>query len=133
MSKENVITVKDEKDFEEKVLKSKDPVVIAYDAPWCQNCKIINSKLQKVVRESEENIKMAKVDVEECKDLAEKHDVLTLPVLALAKDGEIQAQSGLVTDLGEIREFVNESLSTEKPKQKKEEETFTFKSPLDSV
>lgn len=61
MSSAEFIKIKDEKDFEDKVLHSKDPVIVSFDAPWCESCKITNSSLEKVVEESDEKIAIAKV------------------------------------------------------------------------
>lgn len=49
------------------------------------------------------------------KDLAKKHEVETVPVLAMAKDGKIQSQTLGITQLGEIRDFVMENLKEKQP------------------
>ncbi|KAG5669613.1 hypothetical protein PVAND_017498 [Polypedilum vanderplanki] len=121
MSEIKEIEVKDEKDFEQKVLKSEDPVVIAFDAPWCQSCKITNSKVKEVVKEHEKDIKIAKVDTYEAPEVAQKTDVLCLPAVAIVNDGKVQSKLEGLPRTEDIKEFVDRNINSDENEKEKNE------------
>ncbi|KAG5669608.1 hypothetical protein PVAND_017493 [Polypedilum vanderplanki] len=110
MPTKDIIDVKDERDFEERVLKSREPVIISFDTPLCESCKITNDRLLTVLADGEENLSIAKVDVSHLEDLARKHDVLAIPTLAVASNGKIHSQMTGMKEITDIKNFVKESL-----------------------
>ena len=50
------IEITDE-NFEEKVLKSKTPVLLDFFATWCGPCKAISKPLEEISEENENNTK----------------------------------------------------------------------------
>lgn len=52
---------KDEKHFDEKVLKSKTPVVVDFFATWCNPCKMLTPRIETVVSEHNGKVSLAKV------------------------------------------------------------------------
>ena len=76
-------------DFEEKVVKSKDPVLVDFWAPWCGPCVAISQTLEQIAKEYEGKITVAKVNVDENANVPASYAVRSIPFLALFKGGEV--------------------------------------------
>jgi thioredoxin 1 len=74
--------------FEQEVLKSDKPVLIDFWATWCMPCKMISPVVDEIANEIPE-IKVGKVNIDEQPELANKFNVMSIPTLAVIKDGKI--------------------------------------------
>ena len=94
-----------EENFESEVLGSIIPVIVEFGASWCAPCKKQLPVLEKIASENPE-IKVAKIDVDENRDLANIYSVRGVPTLMLFKDGKkIKSTVGL-TSYDKILEMV---------------------------
>ncbi|KAG5669602.1 hypothetical protein PVAND_017487 [Polypedilum vanderplanki] len=109
MEGEGIFEVHDKKHFEECVIKSSSPVVVSFLADN-ETCKKILPRVEQVLEENKGKISMAKIDVNECKDLSEEYGIKTAPVLEIYKDGSIFDSLPGLHDLDEIRSFVKNSI-----------------------
>lgn len=73
--------------FEKEVLKSTKPVLVDFWAEWCNPCKMLAPTFEKLSKEFK-NINFAKLNVEQNKDLAQKHDVMGIPCIILFFNGK---------------------------------------------
>jgi thioredoxin 1 len=73
--------------FEREVLGSPIPVMIEFWAPWCNPCKMMNPLLDQMDAEYAGRLKIGKVNVDEETDLTDAHQVATVPVMVIYKDG----------------------------------------------
>lgn len=69
-----------ENNFEEETKQG--VVLVDFYAPWCGPCRMLTPVLDQL-----ENVKVVKVNVDENKNLAVKHNVTSIPKLILMKDG----------------------------------------------
>ena len=60
----DIFKVQDEKDFEERVLKSKNTVVVDFMATWCAPCRMLGPRIETVINEHNGNVSLAKVNTE---------------------------------------------------------------------
>ena len=78
--------------FEEEVLNSDKPVLVDFWAPWCGPCRMVVPIVEEIAKEHPE-IKVAKINVDEQGELAEKFQVMSIPTLMVFKEGKVVNQS----------------------------------------
>ena len=77
--------------FHQEVLNSEKPVLLDFWAPWCGPCRLMSPILDQVAQERED-IKVAKINVDEELELAGQFRVYSIPTLAVVKDGRLVNQ-----------------------------------------
>lgn len=82
-----IFNIQDAKDFEEKVIKSKDPVIVDFYADWCGPCRLLAPKLETRIGQ-EKRVHLAKINVDNLDELAAQHQVSTIPHVVGYKDGK---------------------------------------------
>ena len=75
--------------FEQEVLKSDVPVVVDFWASWCGPCRMLAPIIAEIAEEQAGNIKVGKLNVDEEPHLAAKYRVMSIPMVALFKNGEV--------------------------------------------
>ena len=74
------------KNFEKEVLKYKGTVILDFYGTWCMPCKMLAPVLEKIVQEND--VKLAKVDVDENEELIKKYRIMSVPTIKIFKNGE---------------------------------------------
>ena len=66
-------------------------VVLAdFYAVWCGPCKMMMSILEKAVAPFDENqLKVGKINIDECRELAAQYKIHTIPTFIIFKDGQV--------------------------------------------
>ena len=75
--------------FEEEVLKSKLPVLVDFSADWCGPCKMMAPMIDEFAEEYEGELKVMKINVDQSPDIAQKYNVMSIPMFAFFKKGEV--------------------------------------------
>ena len=75
-------------DYEKEVLQSDKPVLIDFFATWCGPCKMLSPVIDEIAEERDD-IKVVKIDVDKCGDIAEQYGVMSIPTLVVVKNGEV--------------------------------------------
>ena len=78
--------------FESEVLQSATPVLVDFFATWCGPCKMLAPTLDQVAAEVAGRAKVVKVDIDASPDLAQRFGVMSVPTLAVFKDGKLVNQ-----------------------------------------
>ena len=77
--------------FDADVLKSSTPVLVDYWAEWCGPCKMIAPILDEVSKDYDGRLQIAKMNVDENRDVPAKFGIRGIPTLMLFKDGQLAA------------------------------------------
>lgn len=75
--------------FEQEVLKSDIPVVVDFWASWCGPCRMLAPIIAEIAEEQAGKIRVGKLNVDEEPQLAAKYRVMSIPMVALFKNGEV--------------------------------------------
>ena len=76
-------------DFEQEVCKRKALSWWTFRAAWCGPCRMVAPVLEEVDQELGDSLKIAKVNVDEEGELAQKYGIMSIPTLMLFKGGRV--------------------------------------------
>jgi thioredoxin 1 len=83
-----MITNVTDADFKDKVLDSSKPVLVDFWAVWCAPCKMLAPVIEQVSKKLEENIEVAKLDVDQNPQTSMTYGITSIPTLILFNQGK---------------------------------------------
>jgi len=88
MAEESVVHVGD-KNFNEEILSADKPALVDFWAPWCGPCKAIGPLVEELAGQYRDQIKVAKVNIDDNRKTATAYGVRSIPTLILFKNGKV--------------------------------------------
>lgn len=97
--------------FEADVLKSTTPVLVDYWAEWCGPCKMIAPILDEVAGTYQGKLQIAKMNVDENREVPAKFGIRGIPTLMLFKDGQLAATKVGAMSKAQLIAFIDQQLA----------------------
>ncbi len=74
--------------FKNEVIESETPVLVDFWAEWCGPCKKLSPLLDEIANEMGDQIKVAKINVDNERALGMMYQVMSIPTVLLFKNGQ---------------------------------------------
>jgi thioredoxin 1 len=74
MAGKNVLDITDD-NFDQEVLKSKEPFLLDFSAVWCGPCKMLTPIVEKVADENTGKVRVGKLDIDDSPGVAQKFGI----------------------------------------------------------
>jgi thioredoxin 1 len=96
--------------FDSDVLQADTPVLVDYWAEWCGPCKMIAPILDEVSKDYQGRLKIAKMNVDENRDVPAKFGIRGIPTLMLFKGGNLAATKVGALSKAQLTAFIDTHL-----------------------
>ena len=96
--------------FDSDVLQSQTPVLVDYWAEWCGPCKMIAPILDETAKEFGSRLQIAKMNVDENREVPAKFGIRGIPTLMLFKDGQLAATKVGALSKAQLTAFIEPHL-----------------------
>ena len=92
--------------FEQEVINADKMVVVDFYADWCGPCKMMAPIIEEIAKELEGKAKVGKINIDDNQNLAVEYQVMSIPTIAIFKQGKVIQSFVGVTDKQEILDAV---------------------------
>ena len=99
-----------EDNFESEVLQSDLPVLVDFWASWCPPCKMMVPVIEDLSQEYSGKAKIAKLNVDEAREIASKYGIMSIPTMILFNDGKEVARLTGAMPKEKLSEWIDSNL-----------------------
>ena len=109
MANETVIHIGSEEIFD-KLISGDVPVLVDFWATWCGPCRMIAPIVEEIANEYAGKVVVAKVDVDEMGELAQRYRIMNIPTLMLFKQGQLVDKAIGARPKAALEQMLNKAL-----------------------
>lgn len=99
------------KDNFKELLKGKELLLVDFFATWCGPCNVMSPIVDEIAQKYCNDVRVAKVDIDENEELAEENNIGVVPTIIFYKDG---LELGRLSGVRPIEEFEKIILANKK-------------------
>ena len=94
----------------DEMIKGEKAVVCDFFATWCGPCKMLAPVIDKCSEKFADKAEFVKIDIDENMDIAARYGIMSIPLVAVFKGGEMTAKSLGYINADEADKFLTENL-----------------------
>ena len=106
----NQITTLTKDNLDSVIKDAQTPVLVDFWAEWCGPCKTIAPVLEELASEYSGRVVIAKLNVDDQRDAAEKFNIRGIPTLILFKNGELEATKVGALSKSQLAAFIDSNI-----------------------
>ncbi|KPJ67913.1 MAG: thioredoxin [Coxiella sp. DG_40] len=93
--------------FQQEVLESEIPCLVDFWAPWCMPCRMIAPAVEEIAEEYQGKLKVCKVNVDAAQTTAFDYNIMSIPTLAIFKNGKVADTIVGVVSKTKLKEMID--------------------------
>ena len=97
--------------FETEVINAGSPVLVDFWAEWCGPCKMIAPILDEVATSYQGKLQVAKMNVDDNREVPAKFGIRGIPTLMVFKDGQLAATKVGALSKAQLTAFIDQQLA----------------------
>ena len=109
MANENVIHIGSEEAFD-KLIAGDKPVLVDFWATWCGPCRMVAPIVEEIADQFADKAIVAKVDVDEMGELAQRYRIMNIPTLMLFRQGQLVDKAIGARPKAALEQMLNKAL-----------------------
>ncbi|MFH1773024.1 MAG: thioredoxin [Patescibacteria group bacterium] len=100
-----------EQNFQQEVENNTGLVLVDFFTTWCGPCKLMGLVINEIIENyKDKDIKIGKLDIDECGAIGEKYNIMSVPTIVLFKSGKIVEQINGYCDKEYLVKVINKYL-----------------------
>ena len=96
--------------FDEEIGSSDLPLIVDFWAEWCGPCRMVAPVLEQIASENAGKVRLAKLNVDDAPDVAQRYDIMSIPTLVVFQDGVMKKRIVGAKGKGQLLEDLAEFL-----------------------
>lgn len=101
-----------DENFEKEVMKSSDPVLVDFWAPWCGPCRMVGPIVEELAEEYAGKVKVGKLNTDESPNTATQFNISAIPTMLFFKGGQVEKQIVGVHSKADLKKILDELVGT---------------------